>query len=84
MLVVRYPDPSNHVGPEVLIKWKNLPKFEASWEPAELIKSQFPDFHLEDKVSLEPGGNVRPPIRYTYTRRKKMRVDQGNSVIDSC
>ena len=64
---------------EVLIKWQNLPDFEASWEPANLIASQFPDFHLEDKVSFAPRGIDRPPIRFTYARRKK-RMDQGESM----
>ncbi|XP_020685914.1 protein REDUCED WALL ACETYLATION 3-like [Dendrobium catenatum] len=35
---------------EVLIKWKNLPDYDAMWEPYERVKHQFPSFHLEDKV----------------------------------
>ena len=35
---------------EVLIQWKTLPPFEATWEDFELLNSQFPTFHLEDKV----------------------------------
>lgn len=38
-----------------VIKWKGLPDFEASWEPAEMFAKQFPEFHLEDKESFEPG-----------------------------
>ena len=34
---------------EVLIKWKDLPAHESSWEPYILIQNQFPSFHLEDK-----------------------------------
>ena len=56
---------------EVLIKWKDLPDFEASWEPEDMIAKQFPDFPLEDKVTLVPGGIDKPPIRYTYARRNK-------------
>ena len=55
VLAVRHPDHTNHTGPQVLIKWKGLPEFEASWEPGELIIAQFPGFHLEDKVSLDLG-----------------------------
>lgn len=29
-----------------------MPKFEATWKPILLIKKQFPDFPLEDKVEL--------------------------------
>ena len=59
-----------HPAAEVLIKWKNLPEHEASWEPSVMIKEQFPEFHLEDKVSLQPGGIDKPPIHFTYKRRK--------------
>lgn len=47
---------------EWLIKWKNLPKTEATWESVYLMNQQFPDFHLEDKVNPEARGVVRPPI----------------------
>ena len=30
---------------EVLIQWKQLRAFEASWESFDTIKQQFPDFH---------------------------------------
>ncbi|TXG60193.1 hypothetical protein EZV62_014766 [Acer yangbiense] len=55
---------------EVLIKWKSLPTFEATWEDYLAIVNQFPEFHLEDKVNVWAGGNVRPQIRFTYSRRK--------------
>ena len=55
---------------EVLVRWKGLPEFEASWESAAAIKQQFPHFNLEDKVVLEPGGiDRRPPVLFTYKRR---------------
>ena len=37
---------------EVLLKWKNLPEFEATWEDFQAIQSQFLAFHLEDKVNV--------------------------------
>ena len=55
---------------EVLIQWKNLPSFEATWEDFTTITNQFLDFPLEDKAKLLAAGNVRPPIHITYTRRK--------------
>ncbi|GKA52187.1 ty3-gypsy retrotransposon protein, partial [Tanacetum coccineum] len=36
-------------GQEVLIRWKNLPLYDASWEQFDYIEQQFPEFHLEDK-----------------------------------
>lgn len=35
---------------DCLIRWKHLPNFESKWEPFEKLKTQFPDFHFEDKV----------------------------------
>ena len=58
VLDVRQPVHNTHKGGEVLIKLKGLPSFEASWESVDLIAKlgkQFPNFHLEDKVSSEPG-----------------------------
>ncbi|GJR93397.1 ty3-gypsy retrotransposon protein [Tanacetum coccineum] len=37
---------------EVLIKWKDLPTHEATWELYSTIQKQFPDFRLEDKVAV--------------------------------
>lgn len=44
---------------QLLIQWKGKPTEEATWEDAILIKSQFPAFNLEDKVSVLEGGIVR-------------------------
>lgn len=57
---------------EVLISWHGLPESEATWEDGEVIKQQFPMFHLEDKVKFVAGGNVMhtpiPPVTHTYAR----------------
>ena len=55
-----------------LIKWHNLPAFESSWEDFEVINTQFPSFHLEDRVRVWEGGIVRPLVKYTYVRRNKV------------
>ena len=55
---------------DVLLKCKSLPEYEATWEDFATIRLQFPEFHLEDKVNVWAGGNVRPPIRFTYARRR--------------
>ena len=55
---------------EVLIRWKDLPGYEATWEPFEMIQAQFPSFHLVDKVSAWEGSNVRSKPIQTYVRRK--------------
>lgn len=62
---------------EVLIKRKNLPKFEATWEQYQNIITFFLDFHLEDKVLFIGAGIVmneerpRPTIQHVYSRRGK-------------
>ncbi|RVW35112.1 hypothetical protein CK203_085924 [Vitis vinifera] len=74
VLDIRQSPNNNQPGIEVLIQWKGLPQFEASWESVDTIKEQFPDFHLEDKVSLIEGSNDRPPIRYVYNRKGKRNI----------
>lgn len=56
---------------EVLIQWTGLPVSDATWEAFDRIQHQFPWFHLEDKVRVWAGGNDKPPIRFTYARRKR-------------
>lgn len=59
---------------EVLIKWKQLPTFEATWEDMDNIKIRFPVFNLEDKVRLWGRSNVtdqaQPNKSLMFTRRK--------------
>ncbi|KAL5555887.1 hypothetical protein UlMin_038123 [Ulmus minor] len=56
---------------ELLVKWKDLPSWEATWEPLSLIQAQFADFNLEGKVGLQGGSNDKPPIHFVYSRRGK-------------
>ena len=56
---------------EVLLQWRGLPAFKATWESFSTIQEQYPDFHLEDNVKLWATGNVRPPIRFTFVRRNR-------------
>lgn len=42
---------------EILVKWKDIPEFENSWEEADTISKQFPEFPLEDKLKLLGEGN---------------------------
>ncbi|OMO81561.1 reverse transcriptase [Corchorus capsularis] len=36
--------------PQILVKWKNLPEAEATWEWLDDVQTNYPAFHLEDKV----------------------------------
>ena len=71
VLDIRQSPNNNQPDIEVLIQWKGLPQFEASWELVDTIKKHFPDFHLEDKVSLSEGGKDRPPTRCVYEKREE-------------
>ncbi|KAA0048440.1 Retrovirus-related Pol polyprotein from transposon 17.6 [Cucumis melo var. makuwa] len=56
---------------EVLVAWQGLPDHEASWESYDEMHKLYPNLHLEDKVNLKGGSNVRPPINFVYKRRNK-------------
>ncbi|KAI4323138.1 hypothetical protein L6164_022768 [Bauhinia variegata] len=56
---------------ELVVQWDDRPLEEASWENYELLKGQFPDFHLEDKVSFPGGSDDTVPPLLTYSRRQK-------------
>jgi len=42
---------------EVLVKWRNLPTCENSWESWNKMRESFPELHLEDKVTLRGVGD---------------------------
>ena len=43
---------------EVLVKWKGLPEFKATWEDYDKLRQQFPKFHLKDKVQAFGEGSI--------------------------
>ncbi|KAF2284984.1 hypothetical protein GH714_034045 [Hevea brasiliensis] len=53
---------------EVLIHWNTNPT-DSSWERVSDINNRFPEFKLEDKLSVGVGSIVNRPLR-SYTRRK--------------
>lgn len=42
---------------EALIRWKQLPTEEATWEPVDQLEQNFPHLNLEDKVGLKGKGS---------------------------
>ena len=62
---------------EVLIQWKDLHNFEAARESVDVMKQQFPAFHLEDKVALLGG------VLLGYRLRKCMKEGQMTSIRGS-
>lgn len=72
---------NSQAATEVLIKWKGLQDFEATWEDHDEIAARFPHFHLEDKVLFWVGGiardQPRPAVHFTYARRRpKQKADR--------
>ncbi|KAI5436327.1 hypothetical protein KIW84_022705 [Lathyrus oleraceus] len=56
---------------EVLVKWKDLPEFENSWELAERLKEEFPVFFLKVKEVFEGRGIGRYGRQYVRKRKKE-------------
>ena len=48
----------------VLVKWAGLTQADASWEPLEDFRAEFPTFQLEDKLFAEGGSDVMFGIVY--------------------
>ena len=78
VLDVKYAAPDSSLDDQGLIKWKDLPDSDATWECYANVAAYFPSFHLEDKVKVWVAGNVstqaRPPIRFTYSRAKGRKI----------
>lgn len=53
----------------VLIQLQDLPDFKATSESIDVIKEQFPSFHLKDKMTFWGESIVRPLIRNVYSRK---------------
>lgn len=67
---------------EVIIKWKQLPAFQNSWELTSKIKEAFPGLLLEGKEISEGGGNDKFSKGKVYVGKKKggqssKRADNG-------
>lgn len=79
LLDVRQHNLNGEISTEVLIKWSELPVWEATWEELESTELRFPEFHLADKVAVwAPGNAVTPQL--TYSRRNKQQkgnLDKG-------
>ena len=59
-------------GAEVLVQWKGLSSRESTWEPLTTLVQQFPNFDLEDKVSLLRLSidRLRGPLAYVRRRAR--------------
>jgi len=57
-------------GPKVLVQWSGLSTLESTWEPLLTLVQQYPDFDLEDKVSLLRGSIDRLRVTLAGVRRR--------------
>jgi hypothetical protein len=53
----------------VLVQWGGMNAEQATWEPLQKFKDQYPDHQLKDKLLLKAGRDVM--TRSTYKRRDK-------------
>ena len=78
--------------PQSLIQWKNKSIDDVTWEDNDVIRGQFPEFNLEDKVFAEGGGidrnadeqlgldlGQKPKVWRVYERKRK-KCMKGNDV----
>nr|GEY30190.1 hypothetical protein [Tanacetum cinerariifolium] len=72
---------ASEVEKEVLIKWKDLPGYESTWEPFVTIKKQFLEFHLEDKVAVWEESSGKDRFKEVYQRRERKNYRGGNATI---
>jgi hypothetical protein len=63
---------------EVLVKWKDLPEFENSWEPVDKMRKEFPGFLLEVKENFEGGGI--DSYGQVYKRKRGTQRAENNSI----
>lgn len=57
LLGVRLLRDKNGDRKQLLIQWQGLPEIEATWEEESQFRTTFPNFDLEDKVSVKQGSN---------------------------
>ncbi|VFQ62000.1 unnamed protein product [Cuscuta campestris] len=65
---------AGHPVDQVLVRWSDGTLDDATWEPADQIRCQFPDLDLEDKVVPQAVGNVteaQPPERKSTRVRRR-------------
>jgi hypothetical protein len=57
---------------DVLVKWQGHPATDATWEPLQQFKEEYPDFQLGDELLRRQGGSVVDFFfGKQYNRRKK-------------
>ncbi|GAU35788.1 hypothetical protein TSUD_56650 [Trifolium subterraneum] len=72
VLAARKVTHQNEEVKQVLVQWKGRTADEATWEDEIVIRSQFPSFDLEDKVSSEGGGMDRSQLTNRDLPREQM------------
>ena len=66
---------------QILVQWQDSSPEDSTWEEFETFCKLYPDFHLEDKVSFEDGGNdttfhIQPNNESNYEQPMKEATSQ--------
>ena len=48
----------------LLVKWQGLPEEDATWEPLQAFRTEFPAFQLEDELFQQAGRDVMTGLQY--------------------
>ncbi|XP_078447184.1 uncharacterized protein LOC144716044 [Wolffia australiana] len=64
----------NRDGIQVLVKWKKLPNYEATWEDVNTIKPQFPSFPIGDQLVFGGGSNDKIPLKTYQSKKRRAEV----------
>ncbi|VFQ83111.1 unnamed protein product [Cuscuta campestris] len=57
---------------QALVEWSDGGMAEATWEPIENLHRHFLDLHLEDKVLVDPVGNVMNDVGHEHTENEEL------------
>nr|GEU84868.1 copia protein [Tanacetum cinerariifolium] len=68
---------------ELLILWCHRPAEEATWENYDLLTTQFPDFHLEDKAFYREESNDTLPLKVYSRRKNRVKSSAGKGQFNS-
>jgi hypothetical protein len=62
---------------ELLVRWQGKSMAEATWEPLQQFKEDYPDVKLEGELFCQEGGSVVDSFGRQYVRRNRKVHNQS-------